>query len=280
MQTVNYKYNDGIQNYSKHLRGPFEKFVDSPYYFVWELCRGAVTVFFLSTSLGKRCTSYNAPPSSRKRSAGRDHFEISCLWAPFSWLEKSRNRMGRDLDCMADVLMGFHWSIFSKPNTEFNSHLEDVRIAYEGVSKSFRTGHLERENCKWYSSLPLGAVVSPFCEFCRHNPLCCFSTSVYCCRCLFRKTQSGNFWIYLHTIWSKLCCIWCRLWWQVVYLDLLEWHQSRDCIYSGGLFRRHLITITKQLQHRLWVRHESSDVQMFLKETKVNNYVMKTVNGI
>jgi hypothetical protein len=27
---------------------------------------------------------------------------------PFPWLEKSRNRMGRDMDCMADVLMGFH----------------------------------------------------------------------------------------------------------------------------------------------------------------------------
>jgi hypothetical protein len=40
------------------------------------------------------------------------------------------------------------------------------------------------ENCKWYCSLPLGAVVSLFVsqssEFCRHNPLCCFSTSVYC----------------------------------------------------------------------------------------------------
>jgi hypothetical protein len=34
-----------------------------------------------------------------------DHFEISCLGAPFSMLEKPRNRMGRDL---ADVLMGFH----------------------------------------------------------------------------------------------------------------------------------------------------------------------------
>jgi hypothetical protein len=31
------------------------------------------------------------------------------------------------------------------------------------------------KNCKWYSSLPLDAVVSLFCEFCRHNPLCCFS---------------------------------------------------------------------------------------------------------
>jgi hypothetical protein len=52
-----------------------------------------------------------------------DYFEISCLGAPFSWLEKPRNRMGRDLDCMADVLMGFHRSTFSKPNTEFNSDL-------------------------------------------------------------------------------------------------------------------------------------------------------------
>jgi hypothetical protein len=39
-----------------------------------------------------------------------DHFEISWLGAPFSWLEESRNRMGRDLDCMAGVIMGFHRS--------------------------------------------------------------------------------------------------------------------------------------------------------------------------
>jgi hypothetical protein len=31
---------------------PFEKFVDSPYYSESELCGGAVTVFFRSTSLG------------------------------------------------------------------------------------------------------------------------------------------------------------------------------------------------------------------------------------
>jgi hypothetical protein len=52
-----------------------------------------------------------------------DHFEISCLRAPFSWLEKPRNRMGRNLDCMGDVLKGFHRSTFSKPNTEFYSDL-------------------------------------------------------------------------------------------------------------------------------------------------------------
>jgi hypothetical protein len=52
-----------------------------------------------------------------------DHFQIYCLGAPFSWLEKPRNRMGRDVDCMADVLMGFHRSTFSKANTKFNSDL-------------------------------------------------------------------------------------------------------------------------------------------------------------
>jgi hypothetical protein len=46
------------------------------------------------------------------------------------------------------------------------------------------------ENFKWYSSLPLGAVVSLFCgwvcEFCGHNPLCYFSTIAYYCKCIFR----------------------------------------------------------------------------------------------
>jgi hypothetical protein len=28
--------------------------------------------------------------------------------APFSWFEKPRNFMGQDLDCMVDVIMGFH----------------------------------------------------------------------------------------------------------------------------------------------------------------------------
>jgi hypothetical protein len=51
------------------------------------------------------------------------------------------------------------------------------------------------ENCKWYSSLPLGAVVSLFCEFCSHNPLCCFSTSDYCCKRIFRhRIIPETFW--------------------------------------------------------------------------------------
>jgi len=41
------------------------------------------------------------------------------------------------------------------------------------------------ENCKCYSSVPLGAVVSQSSEFCRHNSLCCFLTRVCCCWCYY-----------------------------------------------------------------------------------------------
>jgi hypothetical protein len=50
-----------------------------------------------------------------------DCFKVSCSGGPFSWLEKSRNHMRQDLDCMVGVLMGFHRSTFSKLNREFNS---------------------------------------------------------------------------------------------------------------------------------------------------------------
>jgi hypothetical protein len=58
--------------------------------------------------------------------------------------------------------------------------------AYEGVSKSFRTGRLERE-LEWYSCHWMQlyrCFVSQSSEFCRHKPLCCFSTNVYY-YCLF-----------------------------------------------------------------------------------------------
>jgi hypothetical protein len=55
------------------------------------------------------------------------------------------------------------------------------------------------ENCKWYSSLPLGAVVSLFRKYgkyYRHNPLCCFSTIVYCCKHIFRYWLSPETFVY------------------------------------------------------------------------------------
>jgi hypothetical protein len=94
------------------------KFVNSPYY-ESELCGGAVTVSF-SKYLPSDALFTTLHPLLENVLQTVDHFEISCLGAPFSWLEKPRYRMGRDLDCMADVLMGFHRSTFSKQNTELS----------------------------------------------------------------------------------------------------------------------------------------------------------------
>jgi hypothetical protein len=101
------------------LRGPFAKFVDWPYYSESEFCGGAVTVCFLEY----------LPWQAIYFLQRSTHFSKTCcrplITSKFhaSWLEKPRNRMGRDLECLADVLMGFHRSTFSKPNTEFNSNL-------------------------------------------------------------------------------------------------------------------------------------------------------------
>jgi len=61
---------------------------------------------------------------------------------------------------------------------------------YSAPPESFRTDRLERKLngtalCHWVQFY-LNFVSQPS-EFCRHNPLCCFSTSVYCCLvyCLF-----------------------------------------------------------------------------------------------
>jgi hypothetical protein len=73
-----------------------------------------------------------------------NHFEMYCLGAPFSWLEKPRNSMERDLDCMADVLMGFHRSTFSKPNTEFDSDLTPCDFwAFTTIKKELRGKNFE-----------------------------------------------------------------------------------------------------------------------------------------
>jgi hypothetical protein len=97
--------------------------VDAPYYSESELCGGAVTVFFEVSPLAGDALLTTLHPLLENVLQTVDHFEISSIGAPFSWLESPKNRMGRDLDCMVDVLMGFHRSTFSKLNTEFNSDL-------------------------------------------------------------------------------------------------------------------------------------------------------------
>jgi hypothetical protein len=65
-----------------------------------------VTVCFRSTSLESDTLLTTLYPLLENVLQTVHHFEISCLGAPISWMEKPRNLMGRDLDCMADVLMG------------------------------------------------------------------------------------------------------------------------------------------------------------------------------
>jgi hypothetical protein len=82
------------------LCGPFEKFVDSPYFSESELCGGAVTVSFSKylPPLTNDALLTTLHPLLEIVLQTVDHFEISYLGAPFSRLEKPRNRMGRDLN--------------------------------------------------------------------------------------------------------------------------------------------------------------------------------------
>jgi hypothetical protein len=84
------------------------------------------------------------------------------------------------------VIIGQEWHTFM-PRVTFELAMPEVQChrIYERVYKSFRTGRLERElqmvqlsatRCSLYRY-----SVSQSSEFRRHNPLCCFSTSVYCC---------------------------------------------------------------------------------------------------
>jgi hypothetical protein len=56
-----------------------------------------------------------------------DHFEISCLGAPFSWLEKPRNLMGA-----SELYDGCSKRVppnkFSMSNVTFNSNLAPIRF--------------------------------------------------------------------------------------------------------------------------------------------------------
>jgi hypothetical protein len=63
-------------------------------------------------------------------------------------------------------------------------------VTYEGVSKSFRTGRLEPELQTVKISATRCSCIAlriSLVSFCRHNPLCCFSTNAYFC-CLFLES--------------------------------------------------------------------------------------------
>jgi hypothetical protein len=91
------------------------------------------------------------------------------------------------------IFYGFHYKLTGEFNSDwyrrdvtlFNMKLfckfEVYGLRYMRVYPKVSGLAALSENCKWHSSLPLGAVVSLFCEsvyeFCHHDPFCCFSTS-------------------------------------------------------------------------------------------------------
>jgi hypothetical protein len=81
------------------IPGLFEKFVDSPYYSESELCGGVVTVSFSKYNpLASDALLATLHPLLENVLQTVDHFEISSLGAPFTRLEKPRDRKGRDLN--------------------------------------------------------------------------------------------------------------------------------------------------------------------------------------
>jgi hypothetical protein len=80
---------------SNNLQEPFEKFVDSSFCSDSELCGGLVMVSF-SKYFPWQAVNFLTMlhPLLKNMLQTIDHFKISCLRAPFSWLEKPRNHMG------------------------------------------------------------------------------------------------------------------------------------------------------------------------------------------
>jgi hypothetical protein len=68
--------------------------MDSPYYSKSELCGGAVTVSFLKYPLASDALLTMLHPILENVLQTIDHFKISCLRAPFSWLEKAQKLHG------------------------------------------------------------------------------------------------------------------------------------------------------------------------------------------
>jgi hypothetical protein len=120
------------------IRGPFAKFVNSPYYSKSEICGGAVTVSFSKYLPWQAMHFLQRSTHSRNVLQTAHQFEISCLGAPFSWLEKPRNRMRRDVDYVADVLMGFHRSTPS--NHEKEAPRQEISKRSKVCSKFSRSG--------------------------------------------------------------------------------------------------------------------------------------------
>jgi hypothetical protein len=76
-------------------RGPFAKFVDYGVGTLWRCGDGLV---FDEPPLENHAVLTTLHPLLGNVLQTVDHFEISCIGALFSWMQKPRNRMGQDLN--------------------------------------------------------------------------------------------------------------------------------------------------------------------------------------
>jgi hypothetical protein len=114
-----------------YVRGPFERFVDLPHYSESELCGGAVTVSFSkylpwqAMHFLQRFTHFSKTCCRPFAASFRRIVEQAVLTSelPLHGWQSPEITWDEIWDCMADVLMGFHRSTFSKSTTEFSSDL-------------------------------------------------------------------------------------------------------------------------------------------------------------
>jgi hypothetical protein len=101
---------------------------------------------FRSTSLGKRCTSYNAPPTSRKRAADRWSLRNFLPRSFLLWLEKPRNCVGArsELNSLFGLEKVDRWSSIRTSTIQSRSR----PMRFLGFS-NHEKGALRQEISKW-----------------------------------------------------------------------------------------------------------------------------------
>jgi hypothetical protein len=123
------KYEGSLKSSWTHLITPSRNFVEVR----WRS-------LFRSTSLASNAHLTTLHPLFENVLQTVNHFEIYCIGAPFSWFEKSRNRMGRNLDCMAEPIHFFQ--------AEHRIHFRSRPMRFLGFS-NHEKGAPGQEISKW-----------------------------------------------------------------------------------------------------------------------------------
>jgi hypothetical protein len=132
------RYEDSLKSLWTHIFIPSQNFVEVR----WR-------PLFRSASPGKRCTSYNAPPTSRKRSADRRSLRNFLPRSSIFMVGKAQKSYGARSGLYFGYFNGFRGSTFSKPNTEFTSVLASCEFwAFPTMKRS-----TERRNFEVINSL-------------------------------------------------------------------------------------------------------------------------------